>query len=76
VTGRQLHPAEHLAMLAALAPLVDGSISKTIPLASATSASEVAQLLAQAWSLGIKGVTVYRDNPVIPPAWGCRRRSP
>jgi ribonucleoside-diphosphate reductase alpha chain len=76
VTTMQLRPADHLAMLAALAPLVDGSISKTIPLASATSASEVAQLLAQAWSLGIKGVTVYRDNPVIPPAWGCRRRSP
>lgn len=66
VTGRQLRPVEHLAMLATLAPLVDGSISKTIPLAPATTAAEVARLLARAWRLGVKGVAVYRDNPVIP----------
>jgi ribonucleoside-diphosphate reductase alpha chain len=76
VTGRQLHPAEHLAMLAALAPLVDGSISKTIPLAPATTAAEVARLLARAWRLGVKGVAVYRDNPVIPPWIGCPQAAP
>lgn len=76
VTTMQLRPADHLAMLAALAPLVDGSISKTIPLASTTPPAEVARLLARAWRLGVKGLAVYRDNPVIPSAWRCRRPGP
>jgi ribonucleoside-diphosphate reductase alpha chain len=76
VTAQALRPADHLAMLGALTPLIDGSISKTIPLTPTTRAADVARLLSRAWRLGVKGLAVYRDNPVIPPAWRCRRLGP
>jgi ribonucleoside-diphosphate reductase alpha chain len=76
VTAQALRPADHLAMLGALTRLIDGSISKTIPLTPTTDAVEVARLLAHAWRLGVKGLAVYRDNPVIPTVWRCRQLGP
>ncbi|MGA1316931.1 MAG: ribonucleotide reductase N-terminal alpha domain-containing protein [Rubrivivax sp.] len=76
VTAQALRPAGHLAMLGALTRLIDGSISKTIPLTPTTCAADVARLLSRAWRMGVKGLAVYRDNPVIPTVWRCRRLGP
>jgi ribonucleoside-diphosphate reductase alpha chain len=61
-TVADITPQAQLAMVAALAPLVDGAIAKTIHLPPRTTAADVATLLRRAWRLGVKGVTVYQPE--------------
>jgi len=53
---------DQLAMLAAVQPFVDGSISKTVTLGSDASAADVARLLETAYDLKLKGCTVFREQ--------------
>jgi ribonucleoside-diphosphate reductase alpha chain len=62
VTVGELVPEDHLAMLAALQPLVDSSISKTLNLPADTAAGAVGQIFERAYALGAKGCTVFRPN--------------
>ena len=55
-----LQAMDHLRMVAALQPLVDAGISKTIHLRSTTSVEELDRLLRSAWRSGLKGVSVFR----------------
>ncbi len=64
VTVDELNPQDHLAMQAALQPFVDNAISKTINGPAAMSFAAFQDVYAQAWRLGLKGVTVFRPNPV------------
>ncbi|HYP68425.1 MAG TPA: adenosylcobalamin-dependent ribonucleoside-diphosphate reductase [Thiobacillaceae bacterium] len=64
VTVDELKPQDHLAMQAAIQPFVDNAISKTINGPAAMSFAEFQDVYAQAWRLGLKGVTVFRPNPV------------
>jgi ribonucleoside-diphosphate reductase alpha chain len=64
VTVDELAPADHLAMQAAIQPFVDNAISKTINAPSAMRFPEFQDVYGQAWRLGLKGVTVFRPNPV------------
>ena len=64
VTVDELKPQDHLAMQAAIQPYVDNAISKTINAPTAMSFAEFQDVYAQAWRLGLKGVTVFRPNPV------------
>jgi ribonucleoside-diphosphate reductase alpha chain len=64
VTARELTPEAHLAMVAALQPLVDNSISKTINLAANTPPTVFANVYERAYALGLKGCTVFRPNPM------------
>jgi ribonucleoside-diphosphate reductase alpha chain len=64
VTATELTPEAHLAMLAALQPLVDNSISKTINVAEALPRAAFAAIFERAYALGAKGCTVFRPNPV------------
>ncbi len=64
VTARQLSPEAHLAMQATLQPWVDGAISKTVNLPEDAGPQEVEEIYARAWSLGLKGCTAFRPNPV------------
>lgn len=66
-TADDITPTAALAMVAALAPLVDGGISKTLLLPDSTPPAAVQSLLQLAWKWGVKGVTVYRPNQVTPP---------
>jgi len=52
----------HLAMMAAVQPFLSGAISKTVNLAKSASVEEVEALFLEAWRLGLKAVTVYRDG--------------
>lgn len=61
----ELPAAAHLAMQAALQPWVDAAISKTVPLAPASTPAEVGALFLQAWRLGVKGLTVFRPDPAM-----------
>jgi ribonucleoside-diphosphate reductase alpha chain len=51
-------------MLAALQPLVDNAISKTINVPAGIPRYEFAGIFERAYALGIKGCTVFRPNPV------------
>ena len=64
VTALQIRPEDHIAMVAAVQPWVDGAISKTLNLPTHTRPEAVADALMQAWREGLKGLTVYRPNPV------------
>lgn len=59
---------EQLLMQAALQPLVDGSISKTIALPGGIAHGAVAGIFRTAHELRLKGCTVFRETarPVIP----------
>jgi ribonucleoside-diphosphate reductase alpha chain len=64
VTAGELAPDDHLAMLAALQPFVDGSISKTLNVPADTPPGAIAGVFERAYALGAKGCTVFRPNTV------------
>ena len=63
-TARDIDPGDHLAMQAAVQPLVDQAISKTINVAADYPFGDFQRLYREAWKLGLKGCTSYRPNPV------------
>lgn len=58
-------PRDHLLMQAAVAPYVDGSISKAISLPKRFSKSGTAEIFETAHVLGLKGCTVFRTGARI-----------
>jgi ribonucleoside-diphosphate reductase alpha chain len=52
-------------MVAAVAPYVDGAISKTVNAPASCPRGEFATLYHQAWRLGLKGITGFRPNRVL-----------
>ena len=64
VTAGDLSISAHLQMQAALQPFVDNSISKTINVPQSTPFEEFSQLYETAYTLGLKGCTTFRSNPV------------
>jgi ribonucleoside-diphosphate reductase alpha chain len=61
-SGRTLNLDAHLRMTAAVQPFLSGSISKTMNIPAATTVEQVGQAFLDAWKLGLKAVTVYRDG--------------
>jgi ribonucleoside-diphosphate reductase alpha chain len=61
-TSTEILPMDHLMMVAALQPVVDESISKTINLPVQASVSDVRDIYTQAHAMKLKGVTMYRDG--------------
>lgn len=64
VTARDLTPADHLAMQAALQPHVDSAISKTINCPEGITYDAFASIYRDAYDLGLKGCTAFRPNKV------------
>jgi ribonucleoside-diphosphate reductase alpha chain len=62
VDAENVAPRDHLLMQAALAPLVDGSIAKTLSLPRHFPRNAVAELISAAHVLGLKGCTVFRTG--------------
>lgn len=56
----QVPPQAQLAMVAALAPHVDGAISKTLSVPEQTTPEELQALMHSAWACGLKGISVFR----------------
>ena len=61
-TARKLPPRAHLEMQAALQPLVDQAIAKTINIPEDASTVEFAEIYREAHHLGLKGVTTFRPS--------------
>ncbi len=62
VTAHQIKPEMRVKMQAAIQKHIDTAISSTVNLAQDISPEEVANIYFQAWKLGCKGITVYREG--------------
>jgi len=65
VTALELSATAHEEMVAAVAPLIDSSISKTVNVAEDYPYSEFQDLYFLAWKSGLKGLATYRPNKVL-----------
>ena len=65
VTALELRAADHEAMVAAVAPYVDTSISKTVNVPADYPYADFQDLYALAWKSGLKGLATYRPNSVL-----------
>jgi len=60
--SRSIHYTGHLKMVGATQPFISGAISKTINVPKACTVDEILQAYIDAWRLGIKAVSIYRDG--------------
>ncbi len=62
ISSQQINPLDRLQVQAALQTWIDASISSTINLPENTTIDEVYDIYLNAWRLGLKGITIWRDN--------------
>jgi len=65
VTALELSASAHQRMVAAVAPYIDTSISKTVNVPENYPYAEFQNLYMEAWKSGLKGLATYRPNSVI-----------
>ena len=65
VTALDMAAADHLEMVAAVAPYIDTAISKTVNVPEDYPFDDFKHLYFDAWKRGLKGITTYRPNNVI-----------
>src|SRR5438105_4623869 len=65
VTALEISADAHQAMVAAVAPFIDTSISKTVNVAEDYPYAEFEGLYMKAWKSGLKGLATYRPNQVL-----------
>ncbi|HEU4353757.1 MAG TPA: adenosylcobalamin-dependent ribonucleoside-diphosphate reductase, partial [Burkholderiales bacterium] len=65
VTALELSATAHEQMVAAVAPFIDSSISKTVNVPEDYPYSEFQDLYFVAWKSGLKGLATYRPNKVL-----------
>ncbi|MFL0268458.1 vitamin B12-dependent ribonucleotide reductase [Candidatus Clostridium radicumherbarum] len=59
---RYIKPMGHVAMVAAITPLISGAVSKTVNLPKNATVDDFKDVVLTSWELGIKGITLYRDS--------------
>ncbi len=59
---RSIHYAGHIKMIGATQPFISGAISKTINVPQDADIEQVEQAYVDAWRLGTKAVSIYRDG--------------
>ena len=60
--SRAIHHMGHIKMIGAVQPFISGAISKTINVPPDATVEEVEQAYLDAWRLGTKAVSIYRDG--------------
>ncbi|MEX2197936.1 MAG: ribonucleoside-diphosphate reductase, adenosylcobalamin-dependent, partial [Burkholderiales bacterium] len=65
VTALELSAAAHEQMVAAVAPFIDTSISKTVNVPEDYPYAQFKDLYLAAWKSGLKGLATYRPNKVL-----------
>ncbi|HXH07877.1 MAG TPA: vitamin B12-dependent ribonucleotide reductase [Vicinamibacterales bacterium] len=59
---RAIHYMGHIRMIGAVQPFISGAISKTINVPKDCTVDEIMQAYIDAWRLGAKAVSIYRDG--------------
>jgi len=62
ITATEISPYDHLAMAIAAQGVIDESISKTINLPENTTPPEIEDIYLHAYSSGLKGISIFRNN--------------
>jgi ribonucleoside-diphosphate reductase alpha chain len=62
VTSFDIEPHWHVRMQAAFQEFTDNGVSKTTNFPQEASRQAIAETFQMAFSLGVKGITVYRNN--------------
>ena len=65
VTALEMSAEAHASMVAAVAPYIDTSISKTVNVPADYPYEDFQGLYQQAWQSGLKGLATYRPNSVL-----------
>ena len=65
VSALEMSAQAHAEMVAAVAPLIDTAISKTVNVPADYPYADFERLYQQAWALGLKGLATYRPNAVL-----------
>jgi ribonucleoside-diphosphate reductase alpha chain len=65
VTALEMSAMDHEAMVAAVAPMIDTAISKTVNVPADYPYADFQDLYLQAWKSGLKGLATYRPNAVL-----------
>ena len=65
VTALEISAIDHMKMVAAVAPYIDTSISKTVNVPADYPYENFKDLYAEAWRAGLKGLATYRPNAVL-----------
>jgi ribonucleoside-diphosphate reductase alpha chain len=59
---RSIHHMGHIRMMGAVQPFISGAISKTVNVPKAATVEEIEQAYIDAWRIGAKAVSIYRDG--------------
>jgi ribonucleoside-diphosphate reductase alpha chain len=59
---RSIHYMGHIKMMGAVQPFISGAISKTVNVPKAATVEEIEQAYIDAWRIGAKAVSIYRDG--------------
>ncbi|HEX5473720.1 MAG TPA: vitamin B12-dependent ribonucleotide reductase [Vicinamibacterales bacterium] len=60
--SRSIHYMGHIKMVGAVQPFLSGAISKTVNVPKDATVEEIEQAYIDAWRLGAKAVSIYRDG--------------
>ncbi|MDR2991233.1 MAG: ribonucleoside-diphosphate reductase, adenosylcobalamin-dependent, partial [Burkholderiaceae bacterium] len=65
VSALGMSAADHVAMMQAVQPFIDTSISKTVNVPEDYPYDDFKDLYRQAWQAGLKGLATYRPNAIV-----------
>jgi ribonucleoside-diphosphate reductase alpha chain len=59
---RAISPMGHVRMIAAVQPMLSGSVSKTVNMPESAAVEDIEKIYYEGWKLGLKALAIYRDN--------------
>ena len=65
VSALEMSAADHVAMMQAVQPYIDTSISKTVNVPADYPYEDFKDLYRQSWAAGLKGMATYRPNSIL-----------